>query len=95
MDADRDISLLCHRCGADLTPGKGDFYVVRITAVADPTPPHIDQVDLGVDVETEIQSLLDEMEGQTAQQLTDQVYRRMTIHLCADCYAAWIEDPTG
>jgi hypothetical protein len=30
--------LLCARCGVELTPGKGDFYVVRIEAVADPTP---------------------------------------------------------
>jgi hypothetical protein len=38
--------LLCDRCGVELTPGKGDFYVVRIEAVADPTPPRFTEEDL-------------------------------------------------
>jgi len=25
----------------------------------------------------------------------DQVYRRMTIHLCRKCYIVWIENPSG
>lgn len=44
---DRDMPdsspLLCARCGAELTPGTGDFYVVRIEALADPTPPHFSE----------------------------------------------------
>ena len=33
------------------------------------------------------------MRGMTEQELMDQVYRRLTIHLCGDCYRVWIEDP--
>jgi hypothetical protein len=31
----------CDHCSLILTPGQGEFYVVRIEAVADPTPPRI------------------------------------------------------
>ena len=31
--------LLCARCGVELTPGKGDFYVVKIEAWADVDSP--------------------------------------------------------
>ena len=30
------MSLICHRCGVELRPGSGDFYEVRIEALADP-----------------------------------------------------------
>jgi hypothetical protein len=88
-------SLLCHRCGSLLTPGEGNFYIVRIEAVADPSPPVIDEHEPQVDVAHEWERLLDEMRGLSEQELMDQVYRRMTLHLCAGCYQRWIEDPTG
>ncbi len=87
--------LLCHRCGRELTPGEGNFYVVRIEAWADPTPPDLDLEALSVDVRAEIEKLIDEMKDMSEQELMDQVYRRMTIHLCGTCYRGWIEDPAG
>jgi len=95
MDAERDSPIFCRRCAAELTPGKGDFYVVRILAVADPYPPHFDEEDLHRDIEAEVDGLLAEMSDMDEQELTDQVFRRLTIHLCSKCYADWIEDPTG
>ena len=35
------VPVLCHRCGVELTPGAGNFYVVCIEAFADPSPPII------------------------------------------------------
>lgn len=87
--------LLCHRCSALLTPGEGNFYVVRIEAFADPSPPNLDSLDAEVDVETEWQRLLDQMRDLSEQELMDQVYRRMTLHLCGECYRQWIENPTA
>ena len=95
MEADKDMSLLCHRCGALLTPGKGNFYLVHILALADPAPPILTKEDLADDLETEIEKLLQEMRGMSEQELADQVYRRLTIHLCATCYSEWIENPAG
>jgi hypothetical protein len=31
----------------------------------------------------------------SAQEAMDQVYRRLTIHLCATCFRSWIESPAG
>ena len=88
--------LLCHRCGAMLTPGKGDFYVVRIEAFADPTPPNLSSDELAdIDPSAEIDRLIELMRHMSEQELMDQVYRRMTIHLCRKCYLPWIENPSG
>jgi hypothetical protein len=89
------LQLLCHRCGALLTPGEGSFYVVRIEAFADPTPPDIDAEESITDFAGEWERLLDQMRDLSEQELMDQVYRRMTIQLCAQCYKSWIDAPTG
>jgi len=79
-----------------LTPGKGDFYVVRIEAFADPTAPSFlgDDAD-DIDPSHEINQLLEEMRDMSEQELMDQVFRRVTIHLCRRCYLPWIENPSG
>ena len=88
--------LLCHRCGAELAPGKGDFYLIRIEAVADPTPPTLSKEDLeGLDPGEEIDRLIEETRGMSERELMDGVYRRLTIHLCGRCYRTWIENPAG
>ncbi len=95
MEADHDIPIFCHRCASQLTPGKGNFYVVRILAVADPYPPRFDEGDLQLDIESEVDELLGEMQGMSEEELADQVFRRLTIHLCTTCYTNWIENPAG
>ena len=88
--------LLCHRCGAMLQPGRGDFYVVRIEAFADPTPPDLISDELAdIDPSEEIDRLLEVMRDMSERELMDQVYRRMTIHICRRCYLTWIENPSG
>jgi len=87
--------LICHRCARLLTPGAGDFYVVHIEAVADPTPPTISEQDLKGDIAAEIEHLLAQLEEHSEQELKDQVYRRLTLYLCTPCYTRWIENPTG
>jgi hypothetical protein len=87
--------LFCQRCGTQLRPGEGNFYVVRIEAFADPAPPNLTEADFARDIEAEIDRLLEQMRGMSQQELMDQVYRRVTLHLCGLCYRTWIEDPTG
>ena len=88
-----DAMLLCHRCGAELHPGRGDFYVVRIDAFADPTPPVLTEDDLNRDLRAEIEGLVESLEGLSEQEAVDQVHRRLILHLCVPCYRLWIEDP--
>jgi hypothetical protein len=93
--ASETVSLFCARCTAELRPGTGNFYQVTIEAVADPTPPTIDAEDLGGDIRKRMETLIRQMEGMSAQEAMDQVYRRLTLYLCGRCYRQWIENPTG
>jgi hypothetical protein len=85
--------LTCARCNATLTAGKGDFYVVRIEAVADPTPPDFSEDDLKRDPRAEIQRLIEQMRELSEQELMDQVYQKLVLYLCGPCYRRWIEAP--
>jgi len=87
--------LCCHRCGSELRPGEGNFYLVRIEAVADPTPPNFSEEDLWRDPKAEMQRLLEQMRDLSAQEAMDQVYRRLMLYLCGPCYRHWIENPVG
>ena len=91
----KEISLLCHRCGVELHPGRGDFYLVKIEALADPTPPDLSDSLPPGEISREIDRLIDQMRDMTERELMDQVFRRLTIHLCLPCYRKWIEDPAG
>jgi hypothetical protein len=91
--AQDNAALLCHRCGCDLMPGSGNFYQVRIEAVADPYPPQFDTEDLEGDLRGQIDQLLAQMEQMSPQELMDQVHRSLVLHLCGTCYREWIEDP--
>src|SRR5262249_39791954 len=94
-ETDDDLPLICARCGAELQPGAGNFYRVTIEAVADPTPPIISAEEQAADPHEQLEQLLAAMEGVSAQEALDQVYRRLTLHLCVRCYRRWIENPVG
>lgn len=87
--------VFCDRCLVELQPGEGNFYVVKIEAVADPTPPEISEDELTRDSREEIEGLIARMGEMSEQELVDQVYRRLTLFLCGPCYHEWIENPTG
>jgi hypothetical protein len=87
--------LFCERCGAELEPGRGEFYVVRIEAFADPTPPSFTAADLQRDVGAEIERLVASLRALSEQEAMDQVYRKMVLYLCNGCYQQWIERPVG
>ena len=71
----KDSDLFCSRCGIELTAGAGNFYLVRIQAVADPTPPNFSEEDLRHDPKEEIQRLIEQMRDLSAQEAMDQIYR--------------------
>jgi hypothetical protein len=88
-----EIPIWCERCGIELKPGSGNFYLINIEALADPTPPVFSEDDLCRDSNAEISRLLQEMRDLSPQEALDQVYRRMVIYLCTQCYRQWIENP--
>ena len=85
--------VFCDRCGTELRPGTGNFYVVKIEAVADPAPPTMPEPD--IDLRQEIERLLARMRELSEQEAMDQVYRRVVLYLCRTCYSDWIEKPVG
>jgi hypothetical protein len=87
--------IFCDKCAAELHPGRCEFYVVRIEAVADPTPPVITDEDLHRDTAAEIDRLARALRDLSEREAMDQVYRKVTLYLCNACYRVWIEDPTG
>ena len=96
MPSDRDkpqAPRFCDRCSTELVPGTGNFYVIKIEAVADPSPPIFDEEDLEIDTMKEIDRLIEETRELSEQELLDQVYRRVTIFLCLRCFNEWIENP--
>lgn len=95
--AERDSAspLFCDRCARVLHPGRGDHYVVRIEAVADPTGPVFPAGHTAQDVSAALDRTLRHLETLSAQEAMDQVYRRLTLFLCTSCYRHWIEHPTG
>ena len=95
LNGDAPRRLVCRRCAAELLPGSGDFYVVRVEAMADPTPPHFTAEDLAHDTAAEITRLLASMRQLSAEEALNQVYREMVFHLCGTCYRQWIDNPLG
>jgi hypothetical protein len=65
----RSWPLFCDRCSTELTSGKGNFYVVKIEAIADPSPPMIDEKDLRQDLRRDIEQLIEEMSDLSKQRI--------------------------
>jgi len=90
-----ELPVFCERCSTELTPGRGDFYVVKVEAYAEAGPVVITEEDLAGDQEKKMGEILESMEGISAQEAMDAVHRRLHFHLCRSCYRAWIEKPAG
>jgi RNase P subunit RPR2 len=86
---------ICRRCGALLTPGRGDFYVVEIQAYAENSPPVITADDLAKDHAVVMKRLAEQMKELSEREMMDMVHRRMSFFLCGACYKVWIEEPVG
>jgi len=87
--------LFCARCAAALEPGAGTYYRVAIEAVADPGPVVVADNPSTADLRRQIEVLLTRMEGISEREALDQIYRRLTIHLCGPCFRQWTENPAG
>ena len=89
------LPLFCDRCSREVHPGQADFFVIRVEAFADPTPPEITEDDLQRDHRREIENLLAAMQYLSEQRAMDQVYRRKNLILCNSCCDAWMERSSG
>jgi hypothetical protein len=64
--------IFCDRCLAILKPGDGNFYVVAIDAMADPTPPRLDHdMRSDRDLQQEIRELIHQLEDMSEREAVD------------------------
>jgi hypothetical protein len=68
---------------------------VRVEAFVDPTPGELTTADDGASLNEQFAELIRQTQDVPEQELMDQVYRRLTLHLCGRCYGEWIENPAG
>jgi hypothetical protein len=87
--------LFCDRCLREMRFGQGEFYLVRIEAVLDPTPPEFTEEDLARNVTAELNDLVRRLEHLPGREAMEQIHRKLTLYLCPACYQRWIENPTG
>ncbi len=87
--------LFCAHCAAELQPGTGNLYEVRVEALADPYGPVLAPEEATGNLRTRIENLIRQMSALSSQEAMDQVYRRLTFHLCGSCFRDWIDHPAG
>jgi hypothetical protein len=85
---------LCEICGGELEPG--GYYVVRIEVFADPKLPAVSGKELqATDFDAEMDRLLEQMKGMSADELQDQVHRRFEYKICPACQPGVLANPLG
>jgi hypothetical protein len=82
----------CFRCAKALRLGVDNCYLIKVEALADPSPPIVSS---DVDIRRRIENLIEQMADLSPQEAMDQVYRRLSFYLCEPCYRHWIENPVG
>ncbi|MFN8390145.1 MAG: hypothetical protein U0136_07650 [Bdellovibrionota bacterium] len=87
--------LLCARCSCTLTRGSGELFLVRIVGVADPTPQEIPDALTIDEIQAELRQIYRQLEGVSATEARNEVYRALLLTMCGRCYRAWFEDPAG
>lgn len=86
--------ILCDIC-ARPTPRHWSF-VVRIDVFADPSMPAVSSEDMQeMDYDYEMKKLMEQMKHLSAQELQDQVHRRLEYHLCPPCHRQFLSNPLG
>jgi hypothetical protein len=88
--------LICARCSDVLKTGDGSFFVVKIEAFADPSGPVVEsRQPTAKELRRQLETLVKQMHDVSPHEAMDQVFRRLTLHLCKSCYQIWIENPAG
>jgi hypothetical protein len=89
-----DPLVSCDLCGHELAAPSS--YVVRIDAFADPSMPAMtSELIAQTNFDAELDSLLEQMKALSAEELQDQVHRRMEFRLCPACHRKFLANPLG
>ncbi len=83
----------CDLCGQELSTTSTVRYEVRIEVKAAYDPLDLSEEDLHKDYRAEIAKVLRQLEGLSAEEAQDQVYRVFGFDLCPRCQRRFIQDP--
>lgn len=85
---------LCDLCDRPVPPH--GHYVVRIDVFADPAMPAVTSEEMAeADYQQAMAELIKQMSGMSADDLEDQVARRMEFKLCRPCQMRFLANPLG
>jgi hypothetical protein len=87
-------TLFCGRCSVPLFPGRGGFFKIKFTAVADPYPPILDDQDLK-ELQLKYRELLRKLDETSATVAMESVAVTRVFQLCNTCFKTWLECPSG
>ena len=73
--------------------GKGEFFEVRVAAVADPTPPVLDGEVDAEELRSQYAEIVEQLKNMSTLDANNQVIRQRIWTLCNACLEAWLEDP--
>ncbi|MFQ5653735.1 MAG: hypothetical protein ACE5GW_03270 [Planctomycetota bacterium] len=83
----------CDRCGKGLLIDEDVRYEVTIEVKAAYDPMEITAGDLARDHEAEMEALIARLEGMSAKEAEDQVYRKLRFDLCLPCQRTYLRAP--
>jgi hypothetical protein len=86
--------LLCDLCDRPISPH--GHYIVRMDVFADPEMPPVTGEEMAeADYQQAMKELIEQMKGMSAEELQDQVHRRMEFKLCRPCQMRFLANPLG
>jgi len=94
MNSRVDDPIFCERCLKNVLPGSGNFFEIRLVAIADPYSPQIPDQDKE-DAKAEYEKLVDQLATISASEAMENIALGRTFDLCNSCFKVWIEDPCG
>ena len=86
--------VLCDLCDRPVSPH--GHYIVRMDVFADPEMPPVTSEEVAeADYQQAMKELLEQMKDMSADELQDQVHRRMEFKLCRACQMRFLANPLG
>lgn len=85
----------CDRCKRMIDPDDQLRYIVKIEACAAMEPVEMDEPDDDRDHLLEVQEILERLDDEATDAISDDVYQKRRYDLCAKCYQQFRRNPLG
>lgn len=89
------IQFCCDRCKRNIDPETDLRYVVKIEVQATMETIESDEIEDDRDHLLEIQEILNRLDDETSEAVSEAVYQRRCYDLCPECYRKFSKNPLG